>query len=70
MYLGPLATDTRIAEDFTRQLLAVHGEAFDLWQLPAVPYGIAPSTPEPTLSLTITEFTTLLNTLVAQYMRA
>ncbi|MEW1699354.1 MULTISPECIES: creatininase family protein [unclassified Streptomyces] len=68
----PLATDTVIAEEFTRHLVAAHGEAFDLWQLPAVPYGIAPEHAwDPgTLSLTITEFTTLLHTLVSQYVRA
>ncbi|MFJ6784334.1 creatininase family protein [Streptomyces yangpuensis] len=68
----PLATDTVIAEEFTRHLVAAHGEAFDLWQLPAVPYGIAPehAWAPGTLSLTITEFTTLLHTLVAQHVRA
>ncbi|MFG2667577.1 creatininase family protein [Streptomyces sp. NPDC048387] len=68
----PLATDTLIAEEFTRQLVATHGEVFDLWQLPAVPYGIAPehAWAPGTLSLTITEFTTLLHTLTVQYVRA
>ncbi|MGW8355530.1 hypothetical protein [Streptomyces wedmorensis] len=37
-----LATDTLIAETFTRHLIAAHGEPFDLWQLPALPYSIAP----------------------------
>ncbi|MFD4136545.1 creatininase family protein [Streptomyces goshikiensis] len=68
----PLATDTVIAQEFTRHLTAAHGEDFDLWQLPAVPYGIAPehAWAPGTLTLTITEFTTLLHTLVAQYVRA
>ncbi|MCY0945662.1 creatininase family protein [Streptomyces antarcticus] len=68
----PLATDTVIAEEFTRHLIAAHGETFDLWQLPAVPYGIAPehAWAPGTLSLAIAEFTALLHTLVAQYARA
>ncbi|MEV8535648.1 creatininase family protein [Streptomyces sp. NPDC051211] len=68
----PLATDTVIAETFTRHLIAAHGAEFDLWQLPAVPYGLAPehAWAPGTLSLTITEFTTLLHTLTAQYARA
>ncbi|MEU2391848.1 creatininase family protein [Streptomyces sp. NPDC007369] len=68
----PLATDTVIAEEFTRHLVAEHGATFDLWQLPAVPYGIAPehAWAPGTLSLTITDFTTLLHTLVAQYVHA
>lgn len=68
----PLATDTVIAETFTQNLVAAHGETFDLWQLPALPYGIAPehAWAPGTLSLTITEFTTLLHTLVAQHLQA
>ncbi|MFE1348511.1 creatininase family protein [Streptomyces sp. NPDC058757] len=68
----PLATDTLIAEAFTHHLTAAYGDTHDLWQLPALPYGIAPehAWAPGTLTLTTTEYATLLHTLAAQYVRA
>src|SRR5688572_6983359 len=37
----PLNTDTVIAEELTSRIVARWGEAYDLWQLPAVPIGLS-----------------------------
>ena len=37
----PLNTDIVVAEGLTRAIVAHWGEEFDLWQLPAVPVGLA-----------------------------
>ena len=37
----PLDTDLVIAEAFTQAIVAKHGDAFDLWQLPALPFGLS-----------------------------
>ncbi len=68
----PLNTDLIIAEGLTRRIIAHAGEAFDLWQLPALPIGLsrehdwAPGT----LSLSIRSFTILLRDLGREIVRA
>jgi creatinine amidohydrolase len=68
----PLNTDLIVAEGLTRRILAHAGEAFDLWQLPALPIGLsrehdwAPGT----LSLSIQSFTALLRDLAREIVRA
>src|SRR5258707_1107943 len=54
----PLNTDVVIAEGLTREIVAHWGEEFDLWQLPAVPVGLAREHDwaAGTLSLSITGF--------------
>src|SRR5262245_51982462 len=37
----PLNTDTVLAEAFTRRIVERWGEAFDLWQLPALTAGLS-----------------------------
>ena len=37
----PLDTDLVLAEAFTKAIVAKHGDAFDLWQLPALPFGLS-----------------------------
>ena len=34
----PLDTDLVIAEAFTKAIIEKHGDTFDLWQLPALPF--------------------------------
>jgi creatinine amidohydrolase len=68
----PLNTDLVIAEGLTRRIIAHAGEAFDLWQLPALPLGLsrehdwAPGT----LSLSIQGFSILLRDLAREITRA
>jgi creatinine amidohydrolase/Fe(II)-dependent formamide hydrolase-like protein len=68
----PLNTDTVIAEGLTRRIVARWGDAFDLWQLPAVPVGLsrehdwAPGT----LSLSVSGMTTYLRDLCREIARA
>lgn len=58
----PLDTDTIIAEELTKRILARWAETYDLWRLPSIGIGLsrehdwAPGTS----SLSIQEFTTLL----------
>jgi creatinine amidohydrolase len=68
----PLDTDVVIAERLTRAMIARWGDAFDLWQLPAIPIGLsrehdwAPGT----LSLSIQGFVTLLRDLARDIARS
>jgi creatinine amidohydrolase/Fe(II)-dependent formamide hydrolase-like protein len=68
----PLNTDLIVAEGLTRRITAQAGEAFDLWQLPALPLGLsrehdwAPGT----LSLSIQGFATLLREVAREIVRA
>ncbi|MEU6234184.1 creatininase family protein [Kitasatospora sp. NPDC047058] len=68
----PLNTDTVLAEHFTAMLVQRYGEQHDLWALPAIPYGLslehawAPGT----VSLRIASFMSLLDAVVAEYLRA
>lgn len=68
----PLHTDTIIAEGFTRRLVDRHGDTYDLWALPSIPYGLSleHSWSPGTVSLTSTVLTTLLDALIAEYVRA
>jgi creatinine amidohydrolase len=68
----PLNTDLIVAEGLTRRIIEHSGEAFDLWQLPTLPFGLsrehdwAPGT----LSLSIRSFTVLLRDLAREIVRA
>src|SRR6058998_1474848 len=61
----PLNTDIVVAEGLTRAIVAHWGEEFDLWQLPAVPVGLAREHDwaAGTLSLSITGFVAYLREL-------
>ncbi|HZP77952.1 MAG TPA: creatininase family protein [Pseudolabrys sp.] len=37
----PLETDTLLAQALTARIVARHGKALDLWQLPALPFGLS-----------------------------
>jgi len=68
----PLDTDLVIAEAFTKVIVAKHGDAFDLWQLPALPFGLsrehewAPGT----ISLSVGGMTALLHDLGKEIARS
>ena len=68
----PLATDTIIAEHFAAALADHLAGQHELWQLPAVPFGLslehawAPGT----VSLRINTYITLIQQLVGEYLRA
>jgi creatinine amidohydrolase/Fe(II)-dependent formamide hydrolase-like protein len=68
----PLDTDLVIAEAFTKAIIAKHGDAFDLWQLPALPFGLsrehewAPGT----MSLSVGGMTALLRDLGREIARS
>jgi len=68
----PLDTDLVIAEAFTKAIVAKHGDTFDLWQLPALPFGLsrehewAPGT----LSLSVGGMTALLRDLGKEIARS
>lgn len=68
----PLDTDLVIAEAFTKAIVAKHGDAFDLWQLPALPFGLsrehewAPGT----MSLSVGGMTALLRDLGKEIARS
>lgn len=68
----PLNTDTVIAEEMTRRIVARWGAEFDLWQLPAVPTGLsrehdwAPGT----LSLSVAGMTAYLRDFGSEIARA
>jgi creatinine amidohydrolase/Fe(II)-dependent formamide hydrolase-like protein len=68
----PLNTDVVVAEGLTREIVARWGEEFDLWQLPAVPVGLAREHDwaAGTLSLSITGFVAYLRELAATLVRA
>jgi creatinine amidohydrolase/Fe(II)-dependent formamide hydrolase-like protein len=68
----PLDTDLVIADAFTAAIVDKHGKAFDLWQLPALPFGLsrehewAPGT----MSLSVGGMTALLRDLSKEIARA
>jgi len=68
----PLDTDLVIAEAFTKAVVAKHGDTFDLWQLPALPFGLsrehewAPGT----LSLSVGGMTALIRDLGREIARS
>ena len=68
----PLNTDTVIADRFTQMLVARYGDHHDLWTLPALPYGLSleHAWAAGTVSLNIATFSSLLDTLVGQYVSA
>jgi creatinine amidohydrolase len=68
----PLNTDVVVAEGLTREIVARWGEEFDLWQLPAVPVGLAREHDwaAGTLSLSITGFVAHLRELAGTLVRA
>ncbi|MFF4203068.1 creatininase family protein [Streptomyces sp. NPDC001668] len=68
----PLNTDTVIADRLTQMLVGRYGDHHDLWALPALPYGLSPehAWAAGTVSLNIATFSSLLDTLVGQYVSA
>jgi creatinine amidohydrolase/Fe(II)-dependent formamide hydrolase-like protein len=68
----PLDTDTVLAEAFTACIVERWGKAYDLWQLPAVPFGLsrehawAPGT----MSLSVSGMTTYLRDLAQDVVRS
>ena len=68
----PLNTDSVIAEALTRSIVVHWGDKHDLWQLPAVPFGLsrehawAPGT----MSLTVSGMNAYLRDLGAEIVRA
>lgn len=68
----PLNTDAVIAEGFSRRLAEHHGDRYDLWILPAIPYGLSleHSWAPGTVSLRIKVLAELLHTLAGEYVRA
>lgn len=68
----PLNTDTVIAERFTELLVEHYGGRHDLWALPVLPYGLSfeHAWSPGTISLTVTTFSSLLDSLVSEYLRA
>lgn len=68
----PLHTDTIVADGFTRHLVARYGDSHDLFRLPAIPYGLSleHAGAAGTISLTAAVFTSLLDTIIGEYVRA
>lgn len=68
----PLNTDTVIAERFAQMLVGRHGDHHDLWALPALSYGLSleHAWAAGAVSLNIAMFSSLLDTLVGQYVSA
>lgn len=68
----PLHTDTVIAERFTARLVDRYGDQYDLWALPAIPYGLSleHTWSFGTISLRVGLLSTLLDTVVGEYIRA
>jgi len=68
----PLYTDLVLAEAFTKAIVAKHGAAFDLWQLPAVPFGLSREHEwaAGTLSLSVGGMTALLRDLGKEIARS
>ena len=68
----PLDTDLVLAEAFTKAIVAKHGDAFDLWQLPAVPFGLSREHEwaAGTLSLSVGGMTALLRDLGKEIARS
>ena len=68
----PLDTDLVIAEAFTQAIVAKHGDAFDLWQLPALPFGLSREHEwaAGTMSLSVGGMTALLRDLGREIARS
>lgn len=68
----PLNTDTVIAEQFSSRLMQRYADDYDIWVLPAIPYGLSleHAWSPGTLSLRINVLTALLDTLIEAFVRA
>jgi creatinine amidohydrolase/Fe(II)-dependent formamide hydrolase-like protein len=68
----PLDTDLVIADAFTAAIVETHGEAFDLWRLPALPFGLSREHEwaSGTMSLSVGGMTALLRDLGKEIARA
>lgn len=68
----PLHTDTVIAESFTKRLAARYGDEYDLWVLPAMPYGLSleHAWSVGTISLTSRILVSFLDAVVSEYARS
>src|SRR5438552_1647226 len=68
----PLSTDLVLAEAFTSAIIARWGQTYDLWQLPALPVGLAREHEwaPGTLSLSVAGMTALLRDLGRAIARA
>ncbi|WP_406106390.1 creatininase family protein [Micromonospora globbae] len=68
----PLHTDTVIAEQFTTRLVDRYGHQHDVWALPSIPYGLSleHAWSPGTISLRVGVLSALLDTVVAEYVRA
>ncbi|MFI7336979.1 creatininase family protein [Streptomyces sp. NPDC050085] len=68
----PLNTDTVIAERFAARLATHVADRHDLWVVPTVPYGLSPehAWSPGTITLTIPLYVSLIEALVAEYLRA
>jgi creatinine amidohydrolase len=67
----PLDTDVRVAEAFTRRIIARWGDTYDLWQLPTVPIGLSREHDwaSGTMALSIRGFTGLMRDIAAAIVR-
>jgi creatinine amidohydrolase len=68
----PLNTDTVLAEAFTRSIIARWGDAYDLWQLPALAVGLSREHDwaAGTLSLSLAAMTACLRDLAREIARS
>ncbi|MFF7413229.1 creatininase family protein [Streptomyces lydicus] len=68
----PLNTDTVIAERFAARLAAHVAGRRDLWVVPPIPYGLSPehAWAPGSVTLNIPLYTTLIEALVGEYVRA
>jgi creatinine amidohydrolase/Fe(II)-dependent formamide hydrolase-like protein len=68
----PLSTDTVLAEAFAGVIVARWGDTYDLWQLPALPFGLSRehAWAAGTLSLSVATMTALLRDLGREIARA
>ena len=68
----PVHTDTVIAEQFTKRLIDRYGDDHDLWALPPIPYGLSleHAWSPGTISLRVGVFTSILDTVVGECVRA
>ncbi|MEU7581986.1 creatininase family protein [Streptomyces sp. NPDC041068] len=68
----PLNTDAVIAERFAARLATHVADRHDLWVVPPVPYGLSPehAWAPGTITLNIALYTSLIETLVGEYVRS
>ncbi|WP_185447031.1 creatininase family protein [Kribbella qitaiheensis] len=68
----PLNTDAVIAERFAARLATHVADRYDLWVVPPVPYGLSPEHvwASGTITLNIALYTSLIETLVGEYVRS